>query len=439
MNNKELTERFNKVFVNAHSNMRASFDAFGQRFFITRGEGSHLWDADGNEFIDYMHAFGPSVLGVSHPEVAQALIEFLESRPPMVGGGALFTPEDVELGERLVKHIPCAETIKLNISGTDAVQTAIRLARVYTNRPRFIRFHDQYHGWADNTSGGRFDENYVGRPFALQGHPDDYRYTEGKAEGANEQSFMIPFNEIEILEDTLRKYSDEVGLIIMEPYALNHGGQKPYPGYLERVRELCDEYGIVLCFDEVQTGFRMHIGGAQAYYGVTPDLATFAKSVGGGLPLSVLAGKMEMMKLIGENRVLSPGTFNGFSLSTVSALAAVKVMERDDCAVFKQLEKTTQQMMTGFREIVKRRGLQISIQGETGVFYPLFGVDPDYIFYFDRDTKLDKSNGTRLFQELAMRGIVIHPDGRFFISTALTDEDIEKTLQACDDSLASMF
>ncbi|MCD4721004.1 MAG: aminotransferase class III-fold pyridoxal phosphate-dependent enzyme [Desulfobacula sp.] len=439
MNNKELTERFNKVYVNAHSNMRASLDSFGQRFFIARAEGSHMWDADGNEFIDYMHAFGPNILGAHNPEISQAMIEFLQTRPPMIGGGALFTPEDVELGERLVKHIPCAETVKLNITGTDAVQLAIRLARVYTGRPRFIRFHDQYHGWADNTMGGRYDENAEGRPFALQGHPDDYRYTEGKAPGANEQSFMIPFNEIEILEETLKKYGDEVCMIMMEPLVLNHGGMKPYPGYLEKVRSLCDEYGVVLCFDEIQTGFRLDIGGAQAYYGVTPDIATFAKCAGGGLPLSVLAGKMEIMKLIAENRVLGPGTFNGFSLSIISALASIKIMERDDCAVFKQLEQTTQYIKKGLLEIIKRRDLKIGIQDETGVLYPIFGVDPDFVFYFDRDLKLDKSSGIRFFQELAMRGIVIHPDGRFFISTVLSDEDIEKTLEACDDSLGAMF
>jgi len=438
LTNAELTKRFDNVFPCGHSNMRASLQVTQHKPFIVRAEGSHMWDIEGNEYIDFLLAYGPNILGFCHPEIVESLKDYLDGRPTAVGSGSFFIPEDVELGEKIVQHVPCAEQVKLSLGGTDAVQAAIRLARAYTGRPRFIRFNDQYHGWADNTMGGRYDKEAEGRPFAIQGMPDDYRYSEGKLPTSNEESFMLPYNEVDILEDTLKKYGDEVAMIHFEPYVVNHGCQMPRPGYLERVRELCDEYGIVMSFDEIITGFRVAIGGAQERFGVTPDIATFGKALGGGMPLSAVAGKAEIMNLFRENRVLGPGTFNGSPLSVRSALTAMKILERDNCAIYKKLERTTRRLMDGLREIIKRRDLPIRLQGETGVFFMMFGVDPDQVYYSDEEVKLDRTMGIIFWSKLMERGIVQMPDARWFISAAHTDEDIDRALEASDEVLGEM-
>ena len=438
LTNAELTERFDKVYPCGHSNMRTSLQVTQHKPFIVKAEGSHMWDVEGNEYIDFLLAYGPNIHGFCNPEIVQAMKDYLDDRPIAIGSGSFFTPEDVELGEKIVRHVPCAEEVKLNLGGTDAVQTAIRLARAYTGRPRFIRFNDQYHGWCDNTMGGRYDNEAEGRPFAIQGMLDDYRYSEGKVAAANEESFMLPYNEIGILEDTLKQYGEEVAMIHCEPYVVNHGCQMPRPGYLERVRELCDEYGIVMSFDEIITGFRVAIGGAQERFGVTPDIATFGKALGGGMPLSAVAGKSEIMGLMRENRVLSPGTFNAFPLSICAALASLKILERDNCAVYKEVGRKTQRMMDGLREIAKRRDLPIRFQGEPGVFMMLFGVDPDEVYYSDEETTLDRTMGIVFWSKMTERGIVIMPDGRWFVSAAITEEDIDRALEASDEALGEM-
>jgi glutamate-1-semialdehyde 2,1-aminomutase len=286
--------------------------------------------------------------------------------------------------------------------------------------------------------GGRYDKEAEGRPFAIQGMLDDYRYSEGRSPGANEESFMLPYNEIEILEDTLKKYGEEIALIHFEPYVVNHGCQTPRPGYLERVRELCDEYGIVMSFDEIITGFRLAIGGAQERFGVTPDLATFGKALGGGMPLSAVAGKAEILELLGENRVLSPGTFNAFPLSVRSALTAIHILERDDCAIYKEMSKKTRRLMDGLREIAKRRDLPIRIQGETGVFMMLFGVEPEQVYYSDEEVTLDRTMGIVFWSKMTERGIIMMPDARWYVSAVVTDEDIDRSLEAADETLGEM-
>jgi len=440
LTNAELRERFEKVYACGHSNLRIKADALEDRPFIVRGKGSHLWDADGKEYIDYLLAYGPSFLGYCHPEIVRAMEDFLrDDRPTCAGAGSFHSPDDVELGERFVQHVPCAEKIKLSVTGTDAVQAAIRVARAYTGRPRFIRFGGQYHGWADNTLSGVLDPNPEGRPFAIDGTDEDHLYTEGKAEGAVEQSFLLPYNEIEVLEDTLKRYGEEVALIHFEPYVTNHYCAAPKPGYLERVRELCDEYGIVMSFDEVITGFRLAMGGAQQYLGVTPDIATYGKALGGGLPLSALAGRAEILDLFGEGRVLGPGTFNAFPLGICAALANIKILERDDCAIYERVGTTTQRLMDGMREIMKRRGIRARVQGTTGVFYTLLGVDPDRVIYTDED--VEGGSGTRNFEfylGLREEGISIGLGARWFVSAAITDEDVDRTLEISDKVLANL-
>ena len=303
-------------------------EATQHRVFIVRAEGSHIWDVDGNEYIDYQGGLGPNILGHRHPEYVQALKDQLDTSAPCLGSGLFHTLDDIEVAEKLVKHIPCAERVKFCLSGSEAVQMAIRLSRAYTGRPYFIRFGGHYHGWFDNVLGGMVDPNPKGKPFPFydpNANPGtDPYFTKGRAAGTEKESFVLPWNDLAVLEDTLKKYGDEVAMIHFEALVVNHGALEPRPGFLEKVRELCTKYGIVMSIDEVITGFRMGLDGAQGHYGVTPDIATFGKAMAGGLPFSAVVGKAEIMEQLRDRTVLGPGTFNGNPLGMRAVLATSK-------------------------------------------------------------------------------------------------------------------
>lgn len=434
---KELTEQFNGVYACGHSNLKMDLDLLGHKVFITKAKGSRVWDADGNEYIDYLQAFGPNILGHGNEEYINALKDYLDSgRNPVLASGIWFSEDDVELGQKIVQHVPSAEKIKFCISGTDAVQMAIRLARAYTNRPRFIRFAGEYHGWADNTLGGVLDPDAVGRPYAVQGTEADLKFTKGKAPGTNEESYMIPFNDIEALENVLKQYGDEIALILTEPLLINHFCMMPKAGYLEKLRSLCDDYGIVLCFDEVISGFRMGLGGAQAFFGVTPDLTTFGKSIAGGLPLSAVVGKSNILDLMKDRTVLGPGTFNAFPLATRAALTTIKILERDNFAIHKHIEKQTNCLKDGFKEIFKRHDIPVRVQGTTGVFSTVFGADPEKTIETEQDIlTFDRDKTFSFFKEMQKSGLIYLYDGRWFISAAVNDKDVTETLEKVDEIL----
>ena len=217
---------------------------------------------------------------------------------------------EIELAEKFIQHVPCAQMTRFALSGSEAVQLAIRLARAYTKRRYFIRFEGHYHGWLDNVLGGMVNDHATGKPFAVESNEDPVR-TEGRDSAAFEQSFKLPWNEIEVLERVLEKYGEEVAMIHMEPILCNFGGCPLRPGYLEKVRELCTKYGIVLSFDEIITGFRVALNCAQGILGVTPDLATFGKALAGGISMSAVAGKKEILNLLFEQKVIGAGTFSG--------------------------------------------------------------------------------------------------------------------------------
>ena len=240
--------------------------------------------------------------------------------------------------ENVLNLSPCAEKVLCGITGSEAVQLVIRLARAYTKRRYFIRFEGHYHGWLDNVLGGVVNDNALGMPFALESTADMLT-TEGRDPEAFLQSFKLPWNDIAVLENVLEKYGEQVALIIMEPINCNGGCCSPRPGYLERVRELCTKYGIVFCLDEVITGFRVGLNGAQGLLGVTPDIATFGKAMAAGIPVAAVAGKRWIMDLIETRRVVSVGTFNGYPLGVAASLATINILERDNGAMYMHIDK----------------------------------------------------------------------------------------------------
>ncbi|MFC1915984.1 aspartate aminotransferase family protein, partial [Chloroflexota bacterium] len=338
---------------------------------------------------------------------------------------------EVEVAERFVQHVPCAEKVHFYPNGSDAVQLVIRLARAYTGRRYFIRFEGNYHGWLDNVLGGVVNEEATDRPFAIESK--QALATEGRDASALEQSFLLPWNDVEILEKVLEKYGEEVAMIIMEPILCNAGCCPPRPGYLEKVRQLCTKYGIVLCFDEIITGFRVALNCAQGLFGVIPDIATFGKAMAGGLPLAAFAGKADIMALLLERRVISAGTFSRYPLGLAGALASIKILEKGDGAFYRKIDSIQKRLTDGLKEIGQRRGIPMFIQGTRGVFITRFIDIGKEVAYTVRDFEGVNMQKERRWAELmAEQGVILMFGGRFYISSAHSNADVDRTLECAD-------
>jgi glutamate-1-semialdehyde 2,1-aminomutase len=427
---KQLYQQAQRFIAGPHSNLPGYQNV--RPTYFEKARGAHIWDVDGNEYIDYVAGLGPGLLGYANEEYIQAIESQLAGVYYLAMGRGV--PGEIELAKKIVECVPCADKVRFVVTGTEAVQLAIRLARAYTGRRYFIRFEGHYHGWLDNVLGGVVDEAPRGLPFAAESEDDPFG-TDGRAPSAFKESLKLPWSDIEILEETLRKYGEQIALIHMEPILCNGGGCPPKPGYLHRVRELCDEYGIVLCFDEVITGFRVGLGGAQALLGVTPDIATYGKAIAGGIPFAALAGKADIMRLFEDQRVLGAGTFNGYPLGIAAALATLRILERDNGAFYRHVSSIQERLVNGLREIGNEYGIPLLIQGPPGMFCSHFSEKQ--VAYSVRDLSNSDHERQEEFRErLFDRGVIVLVRGRWYISGAHTDEDVDRTLEAANSVLA---
>lgn len=428
MSNAELLERAKRVLAGAHTNLPGA--GFAPRFMV-KGEGAHLWDADGKEYIDFVLSAGPLIFGHSEPLLIQALKDQLDTLWSLNSTVYQQSALEVELAEKFVRHVPCAEKFHSNPTASETVQMVIRLARAYTGRRRFIRFEGHYHGWFDNIMGGAVSGADTGRPFPRENR--QALEAEGKYAADMEQSFLLPWNDADILEEVLNKYGEEVAMVIMEPILCNAGCCPPRPGYLERVRQLCSEFGVVLCFDEVITGFRVAINSAQGWLGVTPDVATFGKAVAGGLPLAAFAGKSDLMDLLLEKKVVSGGTFGRYPLGLAAALASIRILESDDGAFYRKIDHIQKQLTDGLKEISQRLGIPMFIQGTRGVFITRFMETDREVAYTVTDfAGVDTQKERRWAELMAEEGIILMFGGRFYISSAHTGADVDRTLDGAE-------
>lgn len=429
----ELGERAVSLMPGGHSNLRAPVGV--RPLFIERGEGAHLFDADGNEYVDFMCGAGPGILGYSNPEYVQTLQAQLGRLYYLVSGAAQ-TPLEIDVAERFAQHVACAERVRFCLSGTEAVQLALRLSRAYTGRPRFVRFEGHYHGWLDNVLGGVVDGREEGGFFAAESDRDPLG-TEGRFPGALRESFKIPWNDAGPLEEVLEIHGREIAVVLMEPILCNAGCCPPRPGYLERVRELCTRHGVLLCFDEVITGFRVDLRGAQGVLGVTPDLATFGKALAGGLPMGAVAGKKEIMNLLLERRVVGAGTFNGYPLGMAAAKAALSILERDGGGFYGRIDAVQTPLMEGLLEVARRQGIPALAQGPRGVFFFQF-IDRERA-YSVRDLQgadLERQNRFRTL--MAEQGVLIMWGGRWYVSGAHTEKDVSCALEAAERAMKAL-
>src|SRR5690625_2303421 len=279
-------------------------NAYPHALFYAHGEGSRTYDVDGNEYLDFTLSQGPLILGHSHPKVLKSVAEYSEK-------GQLYAGQhikELELAEKLNKLIPSAELIRFSLDGSTAIQTALRVARAKTGRKKFLRFEGHYHGWMDNVCWGLSAPS--AKALGSRANPEVYPWTEGLPASTRDEFFILHWNDLALLKKKIEKNHEEIAAIITEPVMCNNGCILPEEGFLEGMREICDRYGIALIFDEVITGFRLGLGGAQEYFDVIPDIAVFAKAMANGYPISAVVGKRNWMRLIEESKVIHAGTMN---------------------------------------------------------------------------------------------------------------------------------
>ena len=394
-----------------------------------RGDGPYLWDADGNRYVDYVLGNGPAILGHTPAGVLDAVRRSLDM-------GQVYTAlhrGELELAKRLTELIPCADLVRFDISGTQADQIALRLARAHTDRPKVIKFEGQYHGWADNILAS------VGPALNEAGprdHPTAVLHSRGQLANAADNLIVQPFNDLDLVAATLDEHGQEVAAIVLEPVNCNSGVIEPEPGYLQGLRELCDRHGVVLIFDEVITGFRVALDGAQGRYGVTPDLAVFAKAAAAGFAISVIAGRRDIMEGV-TSGVVHGGTYNGITSSIAACGAAIDELERDNGAAYRRMEHYGSQLIDGLNEIGRRRGVPLHAQGLGPIFTAVFNANGPMREYRDYK-RTDEPMRLKFVEELQNRGVRTTARGTWFMSAVHGDEEIAFTLDAADQAAAAL-
>lgn len=388
--------------------------------FFQDGKGAHLWDVDGNEYIDYQLAWGPMILGYSNPNIA-ARVREAAGKPLSYGSQHEL---EIVVAEKIQSMVPCAERVAFTSSGSETIQLAHRLARAFTGRPLILKFEGHYHGWMDGALHSyKPREEETGpleRPCAVAG-------SRGQVANSVENVVVSPWNRLDLLRDILGRHEGEIAAIFLEPVLCNSGCLMPEPGYLQGVRELAARHGCLLVFDEVITGFRINPGGAQKHFGVTPDLATFGKAVGGGVPLSVIAGRADIMEQMFHGGVVFGGTFNGNPLSLAGAAACLEELDKDGGAALRHANRMGEALMEGIREHARRLGIVLRVTGFGAAFYPHFTELERLRDY--RDTLADDREMLQRFLRAALEeGVQLVPDGRLYVSAAHTGEDIAETV-----------
>jgi glutamate-1-semialdehyde 2,1-aminomutase len=390
-------------------------------FFTRSARGSRLFDVDGKEYIDYCMGFGPLILGHAYPRVVEAVSQQLED-------GTLFgTPseQEVELAELVCKFVPSAEMVRLVSTGGEATMSAIRLARGFTGRRKVVKFEGCYHGAHDSVlvKAGSGAETF-GMPDSL-GVP---------AEAAG-NTVVVRFNDVEAFEAAVRREQKDVAAVIVEPVIGNIGVVLPKEGFLEALREVTEHYGVVLIFDEVITGFRLALGGAQEYYGVEPDLTCLGKVLGGGFPLAAFAGREDIMRLIAPSgKVYQAGTFSGNPVSVAAGLATLRVL-RGWRGLYSMLESKCEKLVKSLEAAAAGLGLRVQVNHVGSMFQLFLTSEPVYDY---ASAKKSDSKKFMIMHRRLLDGGVFVPGSQYetcFLSSAHTDADVAKTVECYEQAL----
>jgi len=399
--------------------------------FFTHGKGSKLYDVDGNEYIDYLLGYGPCILGYNHPTLTKFLKEQIEK-------GFQFgseTEDTIKLCKKLTKIIPCADTVKLGSTGSDAVHGALRVARAYTGKNKIIKFEGHYHGWLDSVYVSHIPDSL--QYWGLKNNPRKLLESAGQPESVLQDLIILPWNDLDILEKTVKERHFEIAAVITEPIMANLGLIMPEKGYLEGLREITKKYDVLLIFDEVITGFRVALGGAQEYFGITPDISTFGKAVGGGVPLGGYGGRKDIMELVAKKKCVEGGTYNTNSLAVSAGLAVLSELEKK--GTYENLNNLGKGLMNGMRKLTEQYNIPLEVQGPGEMFGIRFSGEKAT----DAREAVETSHSgiyPKFRRLLLEKGVHIFPTekGEFYISTVHIEEDIDKTLNTIDYAMKKL-
>ena len=398
--------------------------------FFDRAQGSHLVDVDGNDYVDYALGMGPNILGHAPARVVNAVADSLHR-------GQLFAGQhvgEIELAEKIRQLVPSVELVRFGLSGSEMVQAALRVTRAITGKRLVVKFEGHYHGWFDTILVS------VSPPLNQAGPaeaPVPHLPSDGQSAAAARDVAVLPWNDIKALDSFLVAHADQTAAVIMEPILCNTCVIVPRPGYLEAVRKLCSHLGVVLIFDEVITGFRVGLGGAQTLLGVQPDLTVFAKALGAGFPIAALGGRRDLMAAFGSGKVLHGGTFNSNLVSVSAALSALNILAADDGAVYQSMDEKGRRLMRELGALARRKGINLLVQGLGSVFNTAFTPREaivDYRSYQESDLTVQR----RFLKALQDVGVRVTSRGTWFLSAAHTDADIDFTLTATAGVLDSL-
>jgi len=422
--NEELFARAQRTIpAGVNSPVRAFRSVGGTPRFFVRGEGASLWDADGKRYIDYVGSWGPAVLGHAHPKVVAAV------RDAATHGLSFGAPTEmeIEMAETLCRLVPSMELVRLVSSGTEATMSALRLARGYTGRGKIVKFEGCYHGHGDSLLVK------AGSGALTFGTPS----SAGVPPAIANETIVLPFNDLAAVDAAFRAEGERIAGIIVEPVAGNMNLVMPRPDFLPGLRAICDRYASVLIFDEVMTGFRVHLGGAQARYGITPDLTTLGKVIGGGMPVGAFGGRRAIMERIAPlGPVYQAGTLSGNPVAVAAGLATLREIEAP--GFYDRLAERTRSLTDGLTESARRAGVAFVAQSVGGMFGLYFASSiPET---YDAVMACDKERFNRFFHMMLDAGVYFAPSAfeAGFVSAAHSADDIAATLALADQAFAAL-
>ena len=421
---KLFKEAQNFIPGGVNSPVRAFKAVGGDPLFIKSAEGAYMYDEDDNAYIDLINSWGPMILGHAHERVEKAIIDAVRSSPSFGAPGR----REVEIAELIVEMSPSIEKVRMVNSGTEAAMSAIRLARGYTGRDKFIKFEGCYHGHGDSFLIA------AGSGAMTMGTPNSPGVTEGTAK----DTLLAAFNDLTHIDRLIDENPNQVAAIMVEPVAGNMGCVLPEKGFLEGLRERCDTHGILLIFDEVMTGFRLSRGGAQELLNVTPDMTALGKIIGGGLPVGAYGGKKEVMDFVSPSGpVYQAGTLSGNPVAMAAGLAILQTLNEVP-SVYEQLQITTKRISDGIQDSLDRNGLNYT-SNQIGSMYSLFFTDQKVT-----DLKSAQTSDTELFgryfRHMLQNGVYLPPSQfeSLFFSTAIQEKEIAHIISATDDFLKKL-
>ena len=403
-----------------NSPVRAFRAVGGNPFFVQRAQGAYIYDVDGNEYVDYVCSWGPNILG----HTAKSLVETVKKTADQGLSFGIPNPYEVALAKKVIDWVPSLEKVRFCNSGTEATMSCIRLARGFTKRDRIIKFEGCYHGHVDSLLVA------AGSGALTLGRPD----SAGVPAALAALTTVLPFNDLELVEKVFAQQGEEIGAIILEPIPANAGLYLPKPGYLEGLRKLCTQWGALLIFDEVMTGFRLARGGAQEIYGIKPDLSAFGKVIGGGLPVGAFGGRAEIMNYLApDGPVYQAGTLSGNPLAMAAGLAQLEELEKING--FRRLNELGAELAKEFNELLERVGRSYRLK-QIGSMFCLYFCENEV--YNLTDAKRSDTKGfATFFHALLEEGIYLAPS-QFeagFLSLAHGEAELEKTLRAAEKAL----